>query len=257
MTNKTENAIATAMANMPAEIAYDARHPNYKYASADAVFSMVREAFFSAGLTLWIDEIRFEVVEKSGRMFIDACYGLAITTDTEKPKVSSPGFSKAGGDHRPGIDLWALYEKSSIFVPYLGPQSCQAARTYAVKYWLRTKALLATGEGDMDDPAQNPPDQSTPAPNAAPETPRGRWIFSKGKYISQAGADGALLFERLMRDFSAEKDYTIPDLRERARQVYSDNIDMIENTLSAMDMQKFMAHLTQIDIFTDEEETAP
>ena len=109
----------------------------YKYASADSVYAAVREDIAQQGLAPWQDELSLETF---------------TATENDKGKGSPLG----GGDVRDGVDPErgeadrdpASASRSSRTSP--DPQSMGAIRTYALKYWLRGKLLISTGEGDLD-----------------------------------------------------------------------------------------------------------
>ena len=133
--------IAKAMKNID-EVEKDAlnRHQNYRYASADSVFRAVRQAFAEAGLAISIQERNPKIVTKDSgkgaKQYFETNYAISV-------------------------DNGISYEDVFMFVPYLGPQSIQAARTFALKYYLRAKFLIPTGETDSDqEPAFQPIENS-------------------------------------------------------------------------------------------------
>ena len=55
-----------------------------------------------------------------------------------------------------GVELQRTSGNVTIQTEYRGPQSVQAARSYAQKYWLRSTFLMETGDRDLDaEPQQN------------------------------------------------------------------------------------------------------
>ena len=152
MSEQKKNALAAAMIDMPAVAELDANNPhkNYKYASADSLYAAVRPALAKHGLTVWFQELDFKLEKNSGgKLFIHAAYELGFQTDPQEPP---PEESR---------------ERLTMVSPYFDVQSCQAVRTYAQKYWLRSKCLMATGEIEADLDANEQAEQ--PASKAKKE----------------------------------------------------------------------------------------
>ena len=104
---------------------------DYQYASADAVYAHVRAEIAKLGLSVWQDEIAFEVVEgEKNKSWLKITYELGFDDKGEKP---------AGP-----------LERRTILIQYTGVQTCQAAVTYGLKYWLKGKFQLPTGEQEAD-----------------------------------------------------------------------------------------------------------
>ena len=144
--------VAEAMFKMSGTVEKDALNAfhKYKYASADSVYAAVREDIAQQGLAPWQDELSLETFttenDKGKKvLWAQVMYEMALTPNGEKP----PG---------PG-------ERVTIFADVTGPQSMGAIRTYALKYWLRGKLLISTGEGDLDEREKEAP--KGPAPAAA------------------------------------------------------------------------------------------
>lgn len=117
----------------------------YRYASVDAVFEAVRGAIGAAGLVVWCHEEAFEIHRPDGeskaKPWAFAAYRLALAPVGDPPD-------------------WERAERITIPLQLVGPQSAQAARSYAIKYWLRGKLLLPTGDQDLDATAE--PDEPAP-----------------------------------------------------------------------------------------------
>ena len=113
------------------EIRKDARnsYAKYDYATADAVFEHIRPLLGDFGLVIETYETDAEITDGLFR----ATYSFTLR-------------------HVDGSTTTP--ETVLIANKFVGPQSLQAARTYALKYWLRSKFVLATGDADMD--AQEP-----------------------------------------------------------------------------------------------------
>lgn len=142
------HSLAKAIAAMPAAVRKDCKnhHANYDYASADAVFAAVAKRLAKQGLATWCSEEEMEVIEgkdKKGNStkWIRTTYRIALTPNGEPPRSIADA------------------ERCTVMAQLLGPQTFQAVRTYALKYFIRGKCLLATGEIDDVDaqPADAPP----------------------------------------------------------------------------------------------------
>lgn len=133
-------------------LAHDAcnTHSDYNYASADKFYQALQQPLAEAELVVRCDEVDcrlFTVPNREGRPMLHARF------------VYELGFVGYPGT-----------ERRSLVLQVIGPQSFQAAETYARKYWLRGKFLVATGEADDVDAeprygADNP--APVPAPPAA------------------------------------------------------------------------------------------
>lgn len=115
----------------------------YPYSSADAVYAAVRVAIAEQGLAPWMQEIEKEFREgKNDRgkrvLWGEFCFEIALTPGGRRPEEGQG-------------------ERITIISPITGPQSMAAIRTYALKYWLRGKLLLETGEGDLDHDGRGTP----------------------------------------------------------------------------------------------------
>ncbi len=134
-------------------LAHDAwnTHSEYNYASADKFYQAMQQPLAEAELVVRCDEVDcrlFTVPNRDGRPMLHARF------------VYELGFVGYPGT-----------ERRSLVLQVIGPQSFQAAETYARKYWLRGKFLVATGETDDVD-AEPRYGADNPAP--VPEGPPGR-----------------------------------------------------------------------------------
>ena len=122
-------AVAKAMGEIK-EVEKDSynKFQKYDYASADSVFRACREAISKAGICITMKQIacKYEKIGDGDKIYINTVFAMSCEN----------GYNE---------------EQIHMLVPFLGPQSVQAARTYALKYYLRTKFLLPTGERDADD----------------------------------------------------------------------------------------------------------
>ena len=126
-----------AMANLLAEVegikpGAHHSHSGYSYATADQLFDMVRPLLAKHGFTLICDEIDCVVTDqttKSGGRFVLSKFSFRLFYEGE-----------AIGD----------VERMTVGNVLLTPQSLCASRTYAVKYYLRTKFLININEKDEE-----------------------------------------------------------------------------------------------------------
>ena len=126
-------------------------HNKYKYASADDIFDMVRPILAEHKLEICMDEISSEVIEQNGKKYILLTYSI--------------GFAGA----RP--------ERRTFMLQIIGTQTFGAAMTYAVKYWLRSKLLISTGEADLDaEPSFEK--TATPSKKVKAKEKVGAWTLS-------------------------------------------------------------------------------
>ena len=121
------------------------KHGGYFYATADDVYDSVRKILAKAGL-----------VPKSTQT---DCQIEHVGEGKDRKTWLRIDFAlKFLGEETP--------DEKTIMLQFFGPQSFQAASTYALKYWLRDRLLLSTGEGDLDNYETDPdstPDQQPPA----------------------------------------------------------------------------------------------
>ena len=137
-------AICNARDSMQ-DVTKDQRHPmGYTYASADSIYDAVRFALKDNDVDIQIDEesCSFESATRNGKEVTVCTVTLAfrMTTGLIPRERVQP-------------------ERCTIRFDYRGPQSMQAARTFAQKYWLRGKFLISTGEPDLDADVVNADDE--------------------------------------------------------------------------------------------------
>ena len=128
-------------------LAHDAcnTHSDYNYASADKFYQALQQPLAEAELVVRCDEVDcrlFTVPNRDGRPMLHARFVYELGF------VGYPGA-----------------ERRSLVLQLIGPQSFQAAETYARKYWLRGKFLVATGEtDDVDAEPRYGADNPAPVP---------------------------------------------------------------------------------------------
>lgn len=132
-------------------LAHDAcnTHSDYNYASADKFYQALQQPLAEAELVVRCDEVDcrlFTVPNRDGRPMLHARFVYELGF------VGYPGA-----------------ERRSLVLQVIGPQSFQAAETYARKYWLRGKFLVATGEtDDVDAEPRYGADNPAPVPDRPP-----------------------------------------------------------------------------------------
>jgi len=116
-------------------------YADYEYASADAIYRHARRSLLAGGLLPFQQELSktWHERQQGGKTvrWLEVEYGLALT----------PGGV--------AVEVRKL-EKVTVVVQITGAQSMGAARTYALKYWLRGKLLLSTGDQAEDLDASEP-----------------------------------------------------------------------------------------------------
>lgn len=201
-------------------------HAGYRYATADAVYVGVRKAVCEAGFLPWQTEDSpvetMQIGQKrdgSPRTFVKVTYAIALTPGGRAP---APGHA----------------EKVTVMAEFLSIQTFAALRTYALKYYLRGKLLLATGELDVDAEEGAPPEggqtrQRQPARrsrSSSQQEPKGngKWSFSsKTKKYSKSGefatpaAEKAALYTQIRKKLTLNRDST------EAIAIYTANKDLI------------------------------
>ena len=128
------NPVARMILDTAGTIEKDERNDfaEYDYASADAIYSHVREQIANKGYSVWMNEISFDVLEgEKKKQWLKVSYEIGLTADGGRPDDKE-------------------LERITILAQYAGVQTCQAVRTYALKYFLRGRFLLPTGEKDAD-----------------------------------------------------------------------------------------------------------
>ena len=134
-------------------------HAGYDYASADAIYAHVRDACLAAGVLPHQTEQELEFIERTNSRGKPSTWARITYRVGLQPVGSAPVK----------MDAW---ETVTVLVQVTGSQSLGAARTYALKYYLRGKFLLATGDlaEDLDSSAPEPLPQPAPKPTAQEPT---------------------------------------------------------------------------------------
>lgn len=138
-------AISTVMLGMSAvkKSQYN-KHGNYNYASADDVYASLSMKMAEAGLVSLcleegepqVKEVMKEALDKNGEK---------VTTKSQWMRVR---FSFILATEQ---DTWTDHRAArTLFIQITGPQTFQAAQSYAEKSWLRSMFKIATGDMDLD-----------------------------------------------------------------------------------------------------------
>ena len=143
-------------------------YAKYDYASADAIYSHVREAIADQGLRVYQNEIESETMQVTGKngsitQWVKVQYELALIRDQVMDTRES-----------------ALLERVTVMAQVTGAQTFAAIRTYALKYWLRGLFLLDTGDvrEDIDSLEANAPTDVKPKAKPKAKATEGVWQFN-------------------------------------------------------------------------------
>ena len=146
-------ALSKARKSLPKAIKKDARndHAGYSYASADSVYEAIQAPLFAAGLVPYQDETDFDTMttERGNKQVLWARITYEMGFDLADVGRGTPS-------------------RHTQMVEVHGAQAMQAASTYALKYWLRGKLLLATGDQDIDASERSQPPATRQRPAARP-----------------------------------------------------------------------------------------
>ena len=209
-TPQTTGRIARAMLAMNGMVKHDGENnsvssDSYSYASADAVYLHIRDALANEGLFPWQSEIESKVVEgKKGSTYpwwmVTYEIGLAYD-ENNRPEVVET------------VTAMALLRNA---------QALQAVRTFALKYYLKGKLLLGTGDKDTDatndtrpspEPQTRGRTQSKQKPAASSRRtstrkPKAVWKLDEAQVYQVEGKfkdkmeSAKALTERLIEDFA-------------------------------------------------------
>lgn len=123
------------------------QHGRYEFTSTDDIKDHIRPLMAKNGLFPTIDQTGFEMMEYS--------------SNSGKKTVAKFDFEIILG-HATGF---AIPERISVLLPFVGPQTTGIARSYAFKEWAKSRFLISTGdmqdEGDMVAPEEMRPKQNT------------------------------------------------------------------------------------------------
>lgn len=148
-------AIATVMANMGAVAkSQENKHGGYKFASTDDIYAATTKKMGEIGLILVAFQEEWEIKE-----------GAKDSTG-KIPRSLRVAYSFM---FAVGADAWHHPQsKRSLLVQYTGPQTFQAAESYAKKQFLRSTFQIPTGDMDLDS---MPDDMAGPIKLGGPPKP--------------------------------------------------------------------------------------
>lgn len=129
---KLNEAVRAVLADVH-RLAKDDRnnHGNYAYVSVDDVKDHVRPILARHGLSTSVSEQSFELLQLAGKNG---------STTSAKIAYAISLHHNSGEESEPEI--------ITIVLPYTGAQTAGAARSYAVKEWMKSTLLVSTGEKD-------------------------------------------------------------------------------------------------------------
>jgi hypothetical protein len=132
-TSKVNEAIRAVLADIHRLKKDDKnQHGGYAYVSVDDVKDHVRPLLAKNGLHFSITEVAYELVGVAGK-----------TGTTSSAKIAYEiRLRHVSGEELPP-------ECITIVLPYTGAQTAGAARSYAVKEWMKSTLLVSTGEKDV------------------------------------------------------------------------------------------------------------
>jgi len=158
-----KSAIHKAVTSVMAEVhslkkAERNNHGSYNYVSVDSFKDLVRPLMAKHGLSMAVSETAFELVPIQGRNG---------QTMNAKITYSCQLRHESGAEDEP--------EYATIVLPLTGAQTAGAAKSYAIKEYLKGRFLVSTGDKDVivggaDADAYAPQDFTAPTPK--PEEPR-------------------------------------------------------------------------------------
>lgn len=138
-TSELTRAVATVMASVTRLQKADSNaFAKYKFTSVDDFKDHVRPLLASNNLTVRTDEVEFETIEivaDSGKKHMAARYKFTFQ------------LCHSSGESDP-------LEHFTVMLPYTGPQTSGAARSYALKEWIKSKFLASSGDTDEEADTQ-------------------------------------------------------------------------------------------------------
>lgn len=219
-------SLAQAMHDMSGRVDRDSRnkHGGWDYASADAVYAGVRKELAAQGLAPFMQQVRMEIKpygkknDGNERLWIEADYNIALTPDGRHPEEECD------------------FELVTVMAEFLSAQAFQAIRTYALKYFLRGKLLIQTGEPDVDNDEQRHPHQGQQQQHQAQQAAKpaaGEFAYSEQtkkitytQGIPKKDAAGIKDFQRALMSF-LQSNFKHPCTRELALVIWEANQDLI------------------------------
>lgn len=168
-------------------------HGKYAYVSVDDVKDHVRPILAKHGLHVSVCEVSFDLIGVESRNGVTSsariCYDITLR--------------HVSGEALPP-------DRITIVLPYTGAQTAGAARSYAVKEWMKSTLLVSTGEkdaiiGGADADAYEQQDYTAPAPKSSYRARKedGPAFEEIQKNLGQIQREGSL--DDLVRYWKGEK----------------------------------------------------
>ena len=221
-------------------INHKSKKKEYSYAKVDDIFVEVRGALANEGLVPWQSAVFLDFRERKD-------YNGKVVGES----IFSQSLHAILG---PGETVPAEGEAESVFIeaPKFGPQSFAAIRTFAEKYYLRTKLLLPIGS-ELDDFDSVFYDQEKPQDdndNKSKKSIRGTWTLSESGKFQEKGEwtkeyDRIVdLFKALRTEITKDPDPDTLDLaflrkvmvinKEIIKELPQDAIDALEECIKPL-----------------------
>ena len=228
-------------------------HGKYPYASADSIYVTLRRAIAEAGLHPYQQEISLEITKGKGDAeWIMARYAFALITDPGDPPDPE------------------TCEHVSAGCPLTGASSFAAIRTYAQKYWLRGKFLIATGDKaedmidakqDGEKPPKVPEGASAGKTSTDKKKSKGEWkVKPSGEYYLTAVIEDVeeyqrTLMARCLKDF-ALREYTQAEKTKRVK-LMRENADFLGEKLTQEGFKMLLDRWSKIGLTAEKEQPEP
>lgn len=134
-TNALDNAVCAVMADVKRlEKAHENAFARYNFTSVDDFKDSIRGVMAEHGLSLHIDQTGMELREVEGdknKKSIIAEFELAVTLKHSSGVKDEP-------------------EHMSVLLPFTGAQTSGAARSYAIKEWIKGRFLASSGDVEAE-----------------------------------------------------------------------------------------------------------
>jgi hypothetical protein len=209
-------------------------HGSYNYVSVDSFKNLVRPLMAKHGLSLSMSETAYALEPIQGRTGVTV--NARITYEFRLRHVE-------GAEDEP--------ERATIMLPLTGAQTSGAAKSYALKEYLKGRFLVSTGDKDLivggaDADAFAPREYTAPAPAEEPERPpvkpsiTGKPGASKAAF-RQAYADLSKAFNNaatskslkdLWADHAGEIDEWPTDFVDSIKVEYLDRLEELKKVLA-------------------------
>lgn len=199
------------------------KHGGYKYVSVDDVKDHVRPLLGKHGLEITFSELEFSIETIQAKSGPSVCAKITYAI----------GLRHISGE-------CGEAERLTVLLPYTGAQTTGAARSYAVKEYIKSRFLVSTGEKDMieggaDADAYQPQEYSA-MPSVAGTTGASK-AASRAAYDTFVKAIRSTVTLKALGDWLKENvteiDKLPQDWVEELRQEYSDRQSELKKALAA------------------------